>query len=143
HPGTGRGTVKIVSGRSDGRQRSVPLTVTVQELGRLRSGSRGRRHRAVATLYLLLKDHPIDPRGRCRSCRRPVAVFGSWRRRCRVHSKATLCLHQLDEVLLLRLLLADDLGLHAASPPAEPERAPASNPDDSHVLPAIAADPPT
>jgi hypothetical protein len=97
--------------------------------------------RAVATLYLLLKDHPIDPRGRCRSCHRPGVVFGSWRRRCRVHSKATLCLHQLDEVLLLRLLLADDLGLSGASPPAEPERAPTSDSDDSHVLPAIAADP--
>lgn len=80
--------------------------------------------RAVATLYLLLMDHPIDPRGRCRSCRRPGAVFGSRWRRCRVHSKATLCLHQLDDVLLL-CLLADDLGLAAASPPAEPERAPA------------------
>ncbi len=59
---------------------------------------------AVATLYLLLMDHPIDPRGRCRSCRRPGAVFGLRWRRCRVHAKATLCLHHLDEVLLLRLL---------------------------------------
>ncbi len=59
---------------------------------------------AVATLYMLLMDHPIDPRGRCRSCRRPGAVFGPRWRRCRVHAKATLCLHQLDEALLRRFL---------------------------------------
>jgi hypothetical protein len=46
NPGTGRGTVKIVSDRSHGRQRSVPLAVSVQKLGRLRSGSRGRRQAA-------------------------------------------------------------------------------------------------
>ncbi len=60
--------------------------------------------RAVATLYMLLMDHPIDRRGRCRSCRRPGAVFGPRWRRCRVHIKANLYLHQLDEVLLQRLL---------------------------------------
>lgn len=100
---------------------------------------------AVLTLYMLLMDHPIDRRGRCRSCRRPGAVFGPRWRRCRVHSKATLCLHQPDEALLLRLL-AHELGLAAAPPPATdvaPGGAPASDPDDTDVPPAIAADPPT
>lgn len=65
---------------------------------------------AVATLYLLLMDHPIDPRGRCRSCRRPGRVFGPRWRRCRVHAKAIVWLVQSDEALLLRLL-ADEPGL--------------------------------
>lgn len=97
---------------------------------------------AVATLYLLLMDHPIDQRGRCRSCRRPGAVFGPRWRRCRVHAKANMCLHQLDEVLLLRLL-AYELGLATPTPPAAPGRAPARDPDGTEVLPAIAADPST
>ena len=60
--------------------------------------------RAGVALYRLLLDHPVDRWGRCRSCRRPGAVFG-WRwRTCQVRSKATLCLLQLDEVLLLSLL---------------------------------------
>lgn len=60
--------------------------------------------RATVTLYMLLLDHPIDQWDRCRSCRRPGTVFG-WRwRRCQVHSRANLCLRQLDEVLLLSLL---------------------------------------
>jgi hypothetical protein len=64
--------------------------------------------RAVVTLYSLLMDHPVDQWGRCRSCRRPGSVVGSRWRRCQVHGKATLCLRQLDEVLLLSLL-ADEL----------------------------------
>ncbi len=97
---------------------------------------------AVTTLYLLLMDHPIDRRGRCRSCRRPGAVFGLRWRRCRVHGKATLFLHHLDEVLLLRFL-AHELGLAVPAPPAVPGRAPASDQEDTDVLPAVAADPPT
>lgn len=60
---------------------------------------------ACATVYGLLLDHSIDRRGRCRSCRRPGAVFGSRWRRCRVHVKANMCLHQLDEALLLLSLI--------------------------------------
>jgi hypothetical protein len=60
--------------------------------------------RAVVTLYSLLMEHAVDQWGRCRSCRRPGSVFGARRRPCQVHSKANLCLHQLDEVLLLSLL---------------------------------------
>ncbi|MGH3946464.1 MAG: hypothetical protein ACRDRY_24550 [Pseudonocardiaceae bacterium] len=85
---------------------------------------------AVATLYMLLMDHPIDRRGRCRSCRRPGAVFGSRWRRCRVYGKASVWLHQPDEALLLRLLV-HELGLAAAPPPATgvaPGRASASDP---------------
>lgn len=48
-------------------------------------------HRAGATLYSLMADHPVNQRGRCRSCRRPGAVLGLRRRRCRVHGKAQMC----------------------------------------------------
>ncbi|MDQ3762634.1 MAG: hypothetical protein M3460_13500 [Actinomycetota bacterium] len=46
--------------------------------------------RASAALYMLLMDHPVDRRGRCRSCRRPGAVFGFRRRHCRVHGEVRL-----------------------------------------------------
>lgn len=45
--------------------------------------------RACAVLYLLLRDHQVDRRGYCRSCRRLGAVFGQRRRRCRIHAAAT------------------------------------------------------
>lgn len=73
---------------------------------------------AVAALYLLLLDHPIDRRGRCRSCRRLGAVFGLRWRHCRVHGKANLCLHQPEELLLS--LLVHELGLAAAPAPQVP-----------------------
>ena len=60
--------------------------------------------RAVVALYSLLMDHAVDQWGRCRSCRRPGSVFGARWRPCQVHSKADLCLHQLDEVLLSMLV---------------------------------------
>ncbi len=44
--------------------------------------------RACAVLYLLLCDHSVDQRGRCRSCRRSGGVLGLRRRLCRVHVKA-------------------------------------------------------
>lgn len=50
--------------------------------------------RAAAALYFLLMDHSVDRDGRCRSCRRPGAAFGSRRRRCRVHMKAAFWLLQ-------------------------------------------------
>lgn len=50
--------------------------------------------RAVATLYMLLLNHPVDRRGRCRSCRRPGAVLGGRWRRCRMHGEAALWLTQ-------------------------------------------------
>jgi hypothetical protein len=60
--------------------------------------------RACATLYELLLEHPVDQRGCCQSCRRPGSMFGLRWRPCKVHAKATLCLRQLDEVLLLDVL---------------------------------------
>ncbi|MGH3772116.1 MAG: hypothetical protein ACRDRW_12095 [Pseudonocardiaceae bacterium] len=83
--------------------------------------------RAVVALYSLLLDHPVDQWGRCRSCRRPGSVFGAQWRQCQVRGKATLCLRQLDEVLLLSLL-AQELGLADALPPAAPGPARAGDP---------------
>lgn len=82
--------------------------------------------RAVAALYLLLVDHPVDQRGRCRSCRRLGAVFGSRWRCCRVYVKVALWLRQPDEVL--RRLLAHELGLAAPTPPTDPSQTPAVPP---------------
>jgi hypothetical protein len=95
--------------------------------------------RAVAALCLLLLDHPIDQRGRCRSCRRLGAVFGLRWRCCRVYVKAALWLRQPEDVL--RRLLAHELGLAAAAPsadslltPAVPSAPipPAGQPDPDH-----------
>lgn len=122
------------------------VLVDVVQAGRGAAGGIGSVEcQAVATLYMLLMDHPIDRRGRCRSCRRPGAVFGSRWRRCQVYGKANVWLHQPDEALLLRLL-AHELGLAAAPRPATgvaSGRAPASDPGDTDMLPAIAADRPT
>ncbi len=75
----------------------------------------------VATLYVLLvRDHPIDRWGRCRSCRRPGAVLGPRWRRCRVYSQAIVWLRQPEELLLR--LLAEELGL--ATAPTEPLQTP-------------------
>ncbi|MGH3903853.1 MAG: hypothetical protein ACRDTE_06655 [Pseudonocardiaceae bacterium] len=63
--------------------------------------------RAVAALYLVLLNHPIDRRGRCRSCRRVGAVFGRRYRRCRVHSCVDFWLHQPDEGVLLGHLVSE------------------------------------
>ncbi len=85
--------------------------------------------RAGAVLYLLLRDHPIDRWGRCRSCRQAGTIHGFRRRRCRVHISANYwLLRQPNEVLLLSHL-ADELqraGLPTAntenlSDPPEPK----------------------
>ncbi|MGQ0776396.1 MAG: hypothetical protein ACT4NY_18550 [Pseudonocardiales bacterium] len=67
--------------------------------------------RASAALYSLVEGHPVDRRGRCRSCRRPGAVLGWTRRRCQVRISACFWLHQPDEPLL-RGLLARELEQH-------------------------------
>ena len=70
--------------------------------------------RAVAALYVLLAGHPVNRRGRCRSCRRPGAVFG-WRwRRCQVHNEARAWLHQPAEFVDSRL--ARELGIPLGPP---------------------------
>jgi hypothetical protein len=71
--------------------------------------------RATAVLYTLLLEHPIDQRGRCRSCRGSGAIIGL--RRCRVHFTAhDWLLLQPDKATLLSHL-ARELGLGAAPPP--------------------------
>lgn len=74
--------------------------------------------RACAALYALLMAHPVDRRGRCRSCRRPgVVVLRLGRRRCRVHGQARFwLLQQPAEFLSSRL--ASELGL-TPLPPAQ------------------------
>ncbi|MGH3939700.1 MAG: hypothetical protein ACRDTG_13930, partial [Pseudonocardiaceae bacterium] len=46
-----------------------------------RDGMGSASWRACAALYFLVEEHPVDRRGRCRSCRRPGAVLGRARRR--------------------------------------------------------------
>lgn len=65
--------------------------------------------RASATLYAMLLNHPIDEKGRCRSCRRSAAGFGRRRRRCRVHLLTGL--HMLYSGDFLLSYVAGELGL--------------------------------
>jgi hypothetical protein len=67
--------------------------------------------------------HSVDRRGRCRSCRRPGAVLGLRRRRCRVHGEARFCLQQPAEFLRSRLVC--ELGL-TDLPPAQSSVTPAT-----------------
>lgn len=97
--------------------------------------------RAVAALYGLLMNHPVDRRGRCRSCRRAGAVLGWRRRRCQVRVEAAFWVHQPDEAFL-RLQLAREFGLTEqsraewppdSSPPLFPGGFPgAGRPDSDH-----------
>ncbi|MCA1676299.1 MAG: hypothetical protein LC799_30360 [Actinobacteria bacterium] len=81
-----------------------------------RGSDRGIRpvpYRACAALYSLLLDHPVDRRGRCRSCRRPGTVLGLRRRRCLVRVTAGYWLFQPDDGFLLAHLTSE-LGLTTA-----------------------------
>lgn len=72
------------------------------------------RYRASALLYLLLLEHPLDERGRCRSC--PGLMTGLRPRPCQVHLRASdVLLHYPDEALLLAHL-AEELGASRAPP---------------------------
>ncbi|MDQ3765064.1 MAG: hypothetical protein M3460_27225 [Actinomycetota bacterium] len=71
--------------------------------------------RACVVLYLLLSDHTVDRRGRCRSCRRSVAVLMQRRRECRIHVRASFWLRQPDDVVLRHL--AQELNHRPASTP--------------------------
>lgn len=98
--------------------------------------------RAIATLYMIMMSHPVDRRGRCRSCRRPGTLIGRCWRRCRVHGEANVWLHQPTE--FLRSQLARELRLDAPPPEADttPGHPSAGDPDDTAVLlPSIDADP--
>ncbi len=90
------------------------------------------QYRAAATLYMLLLSHPVDARGRCRSCRRPGVVFGRRWRRCRVHGEASLWLHQPIEVV--DSLLTRELGLACAKWPGSGADVGRQQPADRAVL---------
>lgn len=93
--------------------------------------------RAVASLYMLLLNHPVDRRGRCRSCRRPGAVLGRRWRRCRVHGEAALWLNQPTDFVDSQL--ARELGVVGDAHAHEAMQAP--DLDDTEVLPRITSDP--
>ncbi len=82
------------------------------------------QYRACAALYALLMAHPVDRRGRCRSCRGPGAVLGLRRRRCRVRGAARFWLLQ-QPAEFLRSQLACELGL-TDLPPAQDSATPAA-----------------
>ncbi|MGH3940322.1 MAG: hypothetical protein ACRDTG_17150 [Pseudonocardiaceae bacterium] len=84
------------------------LVETVQAGRRAAEGISTVPCQAVATLYLLLMSHPLDRRGRCRSCRHPRAVLRR-RRGCQIHREANVWLRQPPE--FLRTQLAGELGL--------------------------------
>lgn len=73
------------------------------------------RYRVSAVLYLLLRDHCIDRRGRCRSCRRPGALITIRRQPCRILIKARYWLLRPPNEAQLLSLLATEL---PASPPS-------------------------
>jgi hypothetical protein len=75
-------------------------------------------------LYTLLLDHPLDQRGRCRSCRRSGAMIGLRRRPCRIYLRASYWLLRQPDEALLRCHLADGLGLSTG--PADHRPAPVS-----------------
>lgn len=98
--------------------------------------------RASATLYALLRAHPLDREGRCRSCRGPGAVFG-WRRRCWVHREASYWLRQPEEFLHSRVVrewgLADQARPGAGAAPCAQSAICRTDPD-TEVLPRIEPD---
>ncbi len=106
------------------------------------------RYRASVVLYLLLLDHPIDRRGRCRSCRRPGRLIRLRRRTCRIHLRASYwLLRQPDDVVLLSYL-ANEPGVGTGPlpqapvvpPPLPPRRFPrAGRPDPITAGPGSAA----
>jgi hypothetical protein len=90
------------------------LRKTVREGPGARDGGGSIRYRASALVYLLLLEHPIDERGRCRSC--PGLMTGLRPRPCRIHGKASdLLLYYPDEALLLAHL-AEELGASRVPP---------------------------
>jgi hypothetical protein len=95
---------------------------------------------ATAVLYLLLRNHSIDRRGRCRFCRRCGAMIG--RQRCRIHLTASYWLLRQPNKAQLLSHLASELGLDTAPPPdaASPSDQSGSPPtarNDPGVLPRV------
>lgn len=112
------------------------LRETLRQAMRTNSGTAGGidsiEGRATAVLYTLLLQHPIDQRGRCRSCRGATAMIGL--RRCRVHLTAhDWLLRQPDKAALLSRL-ARELGLGTVPLPG------AGSPPDRSLLTIKARD---
>ncbi|MGQ0718320.1 MAG: hypothetical protein ACT4NP_13630 [Pseudonocardiales bacterium] len=102
----------------------------VQAIGRVGFG-------ACAGLYSLLAAHPVDRRGRCRSCRGP-GWLGRRRQVCMVFQKAHYWLRQPAH--RLQAHLASELGVDL---PPLPD---AADPEATEVLPRVEPDlsePPT
>jgi hypothetical protein len=91
-------------------------------------------YRVSAVVYTLLLDHPIDGRGRCRSCRRSGTIIGLRRRPCRIYLKASYWLLCQPHEAILRSHLADDLGLSTAPAPGEQAPQPPTNSGGSLVI---------
>lgn len=89
-------------------------------------------YRVSAVVYTLLLDHPIDRRGRCRSCRRPGTIIGLRRRPCRIYLKASYWLLRQPDAAILLSHLADDLGLTTVPGTGTPQ--PSTNPGESLVI---------
>lgn len=88
---------------------------------------------ASATLYSLLLDHPINEKGRCRSCPRSTTGFGRRQRRCRVHLLAGF--HMLYSGDFLLSHMASELGV---DPIPQVAQAP-SDVDSTEMLPSVSA----
>ena len=71
---------------------------------------------AAAALYALLLEHAVDRRGCCCSCRRPGALVGRRRRRCRIYLVAQQWLGRSRPRQLVPSL-ATELGLTVPVPP--------------------------
>lgn len=102
--------------------------------------------RASAALYALLMNHPVDRKGRCRSCRRPGALFGRQRRRCRIYRSAHFYLRQPREFLLSHLAaemefrIPSSPGPHAGTDRHETAEATSVDPD-TDALPSVKVEP--
>lgn len=98
------------------------------------------RCRVSGALYALLSAHPVDQRGRCRSCCRWRAVLGRRRRLCWADIQADFWLYQPEWFLHSRV--AAERGLADLSPPAAPGRGSATGPTDpagTDMLPTTVA----
>lgn len=146
----GGGVTLVINARPGAHQ--VSYTLLCQELrGELRERmvpgeAESVGCRAVAALYALLLEHPVDRRGRCSSCAWSSVVFGR-RHRCRIYRVARYWLHQPRAETLVSSL-ASELGLSIPPPPVErpepgwpgltiTERA---DPDGTDVLPRVEAE---
>lgn len=89
---------------------------------------------AGAALYSLLTGHPVDRRGRCRSCR-DSGWWGRRRRVCMVFLKTHYWLRQPTHAVITHL--ASEWGVDV---PASPDTA---SPENTEVLPKVVDDPPT